>query len=72
MTPILHTSKNCTFCEDVRTYAQFAKVTLEENNLDANNPHGIRSAPVIEHDGDFHHGLDRCAAFLRREAKRAA
>ncbi|WP_462167041.1 hypothetical protein [Pseudoalteromonas sp. GB43] len=72
MTPVLFKTKNCKFCGDVRDYANFAGVELEEKFIEEENPHGLRTAPVIAHEGELYTGLDECAAFLRRQAKRAA
>ena len=72
MTPILYKSKKCKFCKDVKTYADFANVELEEKYIEAANPHNLRSVPAIEFEGQVHVGLDDCMAFIRRHAKRAA
>jgi glutaredoxin len=72
MTPILFKSKTCKFCTDVKTFAGFANIELDEKYIENENPHNLRSVPAIEFDGQVHIGLDDCMAFIRRHAKRAA
>lgn len=72
MTPILFKSKTCKFCTDVKSYADFASVELDERYIEQSNPHNLRSVPAIEHNGKLHNGLDECTAFIRRQAKAVA
>lgn len=70
--PILYTARGCKFCPDVKSYADLAGVELDVVRLSESNPHGLRSAPAIEHKGEIYTGIDNCAAFIRRYAKGVA
>ncbi len=70
--PILYTARGCKFCPDVKSYAELAGVELDVVRLSESNPHGLRSAPTIEHNGEIYIGIDDCAAFIRRFGKEAA
>ncbi|AZN32557.1 hypothetical protein [Pseudoalteromonas sp. Xi13] len=70
--PILYTTRGCKFCPDVKSYAELAGLELDIVRLSESNPHGLRSAPAIEHNGEIYIGIDDCAAFIRRFAKEAA